>query len=107
MEEEKLPPSPSPKNEGEYIEMANHLKQLYDEIGKKNEKLKQDKHELQKVLLGAYGMVRCLDNLVDNIYDVPSDLVVLIETLRSSLSDELDTHIFNIKKITIADLTMI
>lgn len=103
--DDKLPKTPN--NEQEYIEMANHLKKLYEEIELKNIKLKEEKLELQKVLLGAYGMVRCLDNLMDNIYDVPADVVVLIETLRSSLSDELDTHIFNIKKITLADLTMI
>lgn len=96
-----------PKNEGEYIDMAAHLKTLYEEMELKNEKLKLEKVELQKVLLGSYGMVRVIDNLLNNIYDVPTDLVVLIETLRSSLSDELDNHIFNIKKITLDDLTMI
>ena len=94
-------------NEGMYIEMCAHLKKLYEEMELKNNILKEDKIELQKILLCSYGMVRCIDNLLGNIYDVQNDLVVLIETLRSSLSDELDTHIFNIKKITLSDLSMV
>lgn len=96
-----------PNNEGEYIEMCAHLKQLYEEMELKNEKLKLEKVELQKVLLGSYGMVRVIDNLLSNIYDVPTELVVLVETLRGSLSDELDNHIFNIKRISLEDLTSI
>tara|TARA_R110002012_G_scaffold135897_1_gene289892 strand:- start:1177 stop:1494 length:318 start_codon:yes stop_codon:yes gene_type:complete len=105
MAEEELPKSPN--NEGEYIEMANHLKKLYEEIDKKNKKIMGEKQELIKVLLSSYGLIRVIDNYVSNVYDIPNDLVVLIETLRGSLSDELDTFIFNINKITLDDLEMI
>ena len=105
MEEEELPKSPT--NEYEYIEMANHLKKLYEEIDKKNKKILGEKQELIKVLLSSYGLIRVIDNYVSNVYDIPNDLVVLIETLRGSLSDELDTFIFNINKITLEDLEML
>ncbi len=36
MDEEELPKSPS--NEGEYIDMSNHLKKIYEEVDLKNQK---------------------------------------------------------------------
>ena len=98
MDEEELPKSPS--NEGEYIEMSNHLKKIYEEVDLKNQKLTLEKMELQKILMSSYGMSRVIDNLASNIMDIPADLVMLIEHLRSFLSDELDNHVFNIKDLT-------
>ena len=98
MDEEELPKSPS--NEGEYIEMSNHLKKIYEEVDLKNQKLTLEKMELQKILMSSYGMSRVIDNLASNIMDIPADLVMLIEHMRSFLSDELDTHVFNIKDLT-------
>jgi len=93
-------PEEVPENEGEYIEMSNHLKKIYDQVDLKNQRLTLDKMELQKILMSAYGMSRVIDNLASNIMDIPADLVMLIEHMRSFLSDELDTHVFNIKDLT-------
>ena len=89
-----------PDNEGEYLAMADHLKKIYDEVEMKNQRLTLDKMELQKILMSAYGMSRVIDNLASNIMDIPADLVMLIEHMRGFLSDELDTHVFNIKDLT-------
>ena len=89
-----------PDNEGEYLAMADHLKKIYDEVEMKNQRLTLDKMELQKILMSAYGMSRVKDNLASNIMDIPADLVMLIEHMRGFLSDELDTHVFNIKDLT-------
>ena len=89
-----------PENEGEYLEMADHLKKLYDEVDLKNQKLTLEKMELQKILMSAYGLSRVIDNLVGHLMDVPGDLVMLVEHMRGFLSDELDTHVFNIKDLT-------
>ena len=77
-----------PFNEGEYIEMSNHLKKVYDEM------------ELQKILMSAYGFKLVIDNLVGNLMDIPGDVVLLIEHLRGFLSDALDQYIFNIQQLT-------
>jgi len=69
--------------DGEYLEMSNHLK---------------------KVLTTVYGLVRIIDNMVDAIHGVPTELEILVQTLRAYLSDEMDTHIFNIKAIDINEL---
>lgn len=89
-----------PFNEGEYVEMANHLKKVYDEMELKNQKLILDKMELQKILMSAYGFIRVIDNLVGNLMDIPADVVMLVEHMRGFLSDALDEYIFNIKQLT-------
>lgn len=90
--------------DGEYLEMSNHLKKLYDEMEEKNAKLMFDKLDLKKVLTTVYGLVRIIDNMVDAIHGVPTELEILVQTLRAYLSDEMDTHIFNIKAIDINEL---
>tara|TARA_R110000772_G_scaffold52353_1_gene120030 strand:+ start:2523 stop:2831 length:309 start_codon:yes stop_codon:yes gene_type:complete len=90
-------PSPSqPMNEGEYLEMANHLKITYDSISAKLFKCDIKIMELKKELMTAYGFIRVIDNIADNIYDIPTELVVLIDCLRSHLSESIDKQIFNI-----------
>ena len=95
-----MEPLKEPDNEGEYLEMADHLKKLYEEMELKNNILKEDKIELQKILLCSYGLSRVIDNLVGHLMEVPGDLVMLVEHMRGFLSDELDTHVFNIKDLT-------
>jgi len=85
--------------DGEYLEMSNHLKKLYDDIEQKNIKLELEKIELKKILITSYGLVRVVDNFVDVIHNVPTELEVLVSTLRGYLSEETDKHIFNIKSL--------
>ena len=88
-----------PINDGQYLEMADHLKKLYDDIEQKNIKLELEKIELKKILITSYGLVRLVDNFVDVIHNVPTELEVLVSTLRGYLSEETDKHIFNIKSL--------
>ena len=87
-----------PQNENDYLEMTNHLKQLYDEIEMKNNMLELQKLDLKKVLITVYGLSRMIDNICDNIDGIPNDLITLIEVLRSYLSAEVDSHIFHIEQ---------
>ena len=73
-----MEPLKEPDNEGEYLEMADHLKKLYDEVDLKNQKLTLEKMELQKILMSAYGLSRVIDNLVGHLMEVPGDLVMLV-----------------------------
>lgn len=98
---EPLKEEEEPMNENEYIEMSNHLKKIYDEMDSRNKKLTADKIELQKILMSAYGFSRVIDNLTNDIMDIPADLVLLIEHLRGFLSDELDRYVFNINDMDI------
>lgn len=93
-----------PINDGQYLEMVNHLKKLYDGIEEKNIKLELEKIELKKILITSYGLVRIVDNFVDIIHNVPNELEVLVSSLRSYLSEETDKHIFNIKSLDFTEI---
>ena len=85
--------------EQQYLEMANHLKQTYDKMEEKLLRSEIKIIDLKKELMTAYGLVRIIDNILDNLYEVPHEVVVLIECLRGNLSDSMDKNIFNVKDI--------
>ena len=85
--------------EQQYLEMANHLKQTYDKMEEKLLRSEIKIMDLKKELMTAYGLVRIIDNILDNLYEVPHEVVVLIECLRGNLSDSMDKNIFNVKDI--------
>ena len=92
---EPLPPIDEPSNEGQYLEMAAHLKETYDLISAKLFKNELQLLDLKKDLCTAYGVVRLLDSLSDQM-NLPHQFLTLIECLRGSLSDSMDTHIFDL-----------
>ena len=85
--------------EGQYIEMANHLKETYDKISEKLFKSEIKIMELKKEIITAYGLIRVIDNILEHLYDVPHEVVVLVECLRSHLSEVMDKELFNIKEV--------
>ena len=85
--------------EGQYIEMANHLKETYDKISEKLFKSEIKIMELKKEIITAYGLIRVIDNILVHLYDVPHEVVVLVECLRSHLSEVMDKELFNIKEV--------
>ena len=92
-------PEDSEINEQEYIEMSNHFKKLYENLSEKNFKQTIKIIELKKELITAYGFIRIIDNILDRLYEVPHEVVVLVECLRGHLSDIIDKDIFKIKDI--------
>ena len=76
--------------EQQYLEMANHLKQTYDKMEEKLLRSEIKIMDLKKELMTAYGLVRIIDNILDNLYEVPHEVVVLVECLRGNLSDSMD-----------------
>ena len=84
--------------EQQYIEMSNHLKETYDKISEKLFRSEIKIIDLKKDLITVYGLVRTIDNILDNLYEVPHVVVVLVECLRSHLSDVMDKELFNIKE---------
>lgn len=82
-------------NEGDYLDMANQLKETYDLISDKLFKNEMILLELKKDLCSAYGVIRLLDALCDNM-NLPHQFITCIELLRGTLSDSMDTHIFDI-----------
>jgi len=83
--------------EGEYLDMVNQLKEQYDMITSKMDRIELLEIELKKDFTTAYGVVRLLDHLISGStigYD--NEIMVLVEVLRGLMSDCMDKHILNI-----------
>ncbi len=84
--------------EGDYLEMANQLKEKYDEITTKLERVELLELDMKKDFISCYGVVRVLDNLISSSpipYD--NEVVTIVEVLRGLLSNCMDRHIFHIE----------
>tara|TARA_R110000751_G_scaffold72491_2_gene147016 strand:- start:1074 stop:1343 length:270 start_codon:yes stop_codon:yes gene_type:complete len=83
--------------EGEYLEMVAQLKEKYDEITSKLDRIELLEIELKKDFTTAYGVVRLLDHLISNsLVGYDNEIIVIVEVLRGLLSDCMDKHILEI-----------
>ena len=84
--------------EQEYLEMVNQLKDKYDEITDKLDRIELQELDMKKDLITAYGVVRMLDNLISNSHiGYDNEVVVIVEVLRGLMSNSMDRHIFGIE----------
>jgi len=85
--------------EGEYLLLADQLKQKYDDITAKLDRIELLELDMKKDLITAYGVVRMLDHLISNSH-VPYDneVITIVEVLRGLMSNAMDRHIFNIEE---------
>jgi len=83
--------------EGEYLLLADQLKQKYDDITAKLDRIELLELDMKKDLITAYGVVRMLDHLISTSH-IPYDneVITIVEVLRGLMSDTMDRHIFNI-----------
>ena len=82
--------------EGEYLELANQLKEKYDEVEDKLKSIELRDKQLRKTFITAYGVVRLIDHLIDiNPVGYDIEIVTLVESLRGFLSDSVDEHILS------------
>ena len=84
-------------NEGQYLELVNQLKEKYDMITGKLDRIEAMDMTIKKDIMSSYGIVRMLDHLVSNSH-VPYDneIIVIIEVLRGMMSEMINRHIFDI-----------
>lgn len=85
-------------NEQEYLDMTKQLKDLYDKKEKELEKVKEDNLDLKKVVMSCYGTIRLLDNNYHNIILDESCNQIIIESLRSYLSDIVEYKILKLEE---------
>jgi len=74
--------------EGEYLELANQLKESFDEKDKQVVALLKENEEIKKHFLSLYGMLRVMNYYADGNVDEP--ILTLIETARGFASSVLD-----------------
>lgn len=85
--------------EGEYLLLADQLKQKYDDITAKLDRIELLELDMKKDLITAYGVVRMLDHLISTSH-IPYDneIITIVEVLRGLMSNAMDRHIFNIEE---------
>lgn len=71
-------------NEGELLEMANTLKTKFEALENKEKLLEIQMLDFTKSLCGIYGLIRLLDNMIDDRCDIVD---LLINELRSEISN--------------------
>jgi hypothetical protein len=74
--------------EGEYLELANQLKESFDEKDKQVEILLSQNEEIKKDFISLYGMLRVLNYYADGNVDEP--ILTLIESARGFASSIID-----------------
>ena len=77
--------------EEQYRELADHARDKFIELENKYNKEKLKYHELKKEFLSAYGMIRLIDNNLEEIEGIEaSGGKILLEILRTHMSDTYD-----------------
>ena len=77
--------------EEQYRELAEHARDKFVELESKYNKEKIKYHELKKEYLTAFGMVRAIDNNLEDVDGIESCAgKILLELLRSEMSNTYD-----------------
>jgi len=81
------------KDENDYLEFSNMMKEQYDELKKENKNLKKRIYEYQKEFCSCYGVLRIIDFMASELVNIPNVLVELIERQRGALSNLVEKDI--------------
>ena len=81
------------RNENDYLEMADHFKNVLEKKDKMIESLEQEILEHKKMIITTYGVMRLLDEYFDTQGNIPFDVQGVVELLRGYLSDYTEKHI--------------
>lgn len=79
-------------NSGQYLEMANQLKEKFDENEKMMNQIKKQNMDLKKDIMTAYSLIKIID---DQEYVDGADIGVMVTMLRSILSDSIENKVVN------------
>jgi len=82
--------------DGQILELSNHLKSLYDKKEIEVQKIKEKNLELKKIILTTYGSVRLLNEQYHNILLDTETNNIIIEALRSYLSEVVENEILEL-----------
>jgi hypothetical protein len=85
--------------EQEYLEMVQQLKEKYDTITSKLDKIELMELDIKKDMISCYGVVRILDHLIStSMVGYDNEVITIVEVLRGMLSDCMDKHILHIEQ---------
>jgi len=85
--------------EQEYLEMVAQLKEKYDMITSKLDKIELMELDMKKDMISTYGVVRMLDHLISTSHiGYDNEVMTIVEVLRGMLSDMMDRHVLSIEQ---------
>ena len=85
--------------EQEYLEMVQQLKEKYDMITSKLDKIELMELDMKKDMISTYGVVRMLDHLISTSHiGYDNEVMTIVEVLRGMLSDMMDRHVLSIEQ---------
>ncbi len=85
--------------EQEYLEMVQQLKDKYDTITNKLDKIELMELDMKKDMISTYGVVRMLDHLISTSHiGYDNEVMTIVEVLRGMLSDMMDRHVLSIEQ---------
>ena len=80
-------------NDQDMIDLCNQAKELVEKAEKKSNELSKENLDLKKAIISVYGMVRILDMIYEQSNDPEVEVDMLIDTIRSYLSDYCENNI--------------
>jgi len=80
-------------NEQDYLEMANHFKEVLEKKENIIQSLENEILQHKKTIITTYGVFRLLDEYFEVAGNIPFDVVGMVELLRGYLSEYTEKHI--------------
>ena len=81
------------QNEQDYLEMANHFKEVLEKKENTIQSLEDEILEHKKMIITTYGVFRLLDEYFSISGNIPFDVQGVVELLRGYLSEYTEKHI--------------
>ena len=79
--------------------MVKQLKDKYDDITSKLDKIELMELDMKKDMISTYGVVRMLDHLISTSHiGYDNEVMTIVEVLRGMLSDMMDRHVLSIEQ---------
>lgn len=82
-------------NSNDYLEMANHCKNILDEKDKELDELKKENLDMRKIICVIYGLSRTADLLFNNFLTANNPLITQVENLVHEIRNITSTYLFS------------
>ena len=87
---EKQPEKEKPMSEQMLLDAMEQLKEKFDVNEYLVKNMEKRVVQLKKELFSAYGMIRVLDNLINNSYGIENEIECLSDSIRGHLSSVIE-----------------
>ena len=82
-----------PMTDQMYLELVEQLNDKFKDFEYLKNKLLMQNQEMKKDIITAYSLIRVLDNLINQSYEIDADIICFSEITRSQLSQVVNNYI--------------